>query len=316
MGKLGFDKIKHKIEDGMFLGSIYDNLMLKLKYNEGKLSFNYNVMMSQKHRMLYYKKLKKKLFAEGIQNRSWEQLAKQKNPDTIWLCWLQGMDSAPLIVKRCYESLKRNVPDKKIILLDENNIFDYVDMPDYIIDKWKQGIIGAAHFTDLVRLELLIKHGGCWIDATVLCTDGGIFEYIDKEPLFMYSFYYFGFNPEIMELNNWFIYSSTNNNILCLTRELLYAYWKRYNRAVNYFVFHIFMTMALEFYKEEYKKMPIVSQVDAHILATYIYDDFDKNRYELLRSQTGIHKLSTRFDEALMAKEGTFYDEVIRKGNY
>ena len=40
----------------MLLGSIYDNVMLKTKYRDAKLSFLYNVMIGQKHRMLYYKK--------------------------------------------------------------------------------------------------------------------------------------------------------------------------------------------------------------------------------------------------------------------
>ena len=67
-------------------------------------------------------------------------------------------------------------------------------MPDYITDKWQRGIIGNAHFSDLLRLELLIEKGGYWIDATVLCTDSKMLEFIDKQPLFLYSFYYFGFN--------------------------------------------------------------------------------------------------------------------------
>lgn len=55
MGKL--DKVKYKIEDHMLLGSVYDNIMMKTKYRNKKLSFLYNVMVAQKHRMLYYKQL-------------------------------------------------------------------------------------------------------------------------------------------------------------------------------------------------------------------------------------------------------------------
>ena len=316
MRRIHLDKIKYKIEDGMFLGSVYDNMMLKLKYNDEKLKFNYNVMMAQKHRMLYYKKLKKKLLSKCLQQREWENKEKVKNPNTIWICWMQGMDNAPILVQRCFESIMRNVPDKKIQLLDENNIFQFIDMPDFIIDKWKNGIIGPAHFADLVRLEILKKYGGYWIDATVLCTNGTLFNYLDNESLFMYSFYYFGFNPEIMELNNWFIYTTTYNNILCLTQALLYEYWLTYNRTVNYFVFQILMTIAIEYYEDELKAMPIISQVDSHILATYIYDEFDENKYELLKLSTGIHKLSTRFDMNIAEKKGTFYDEIIKNGNY
>ena len=84
-------------------------------------------------------------------------------------------------------------------------------------------------------------------------------EFIDKQPLFLYSFYYFGFNPEIMELNNWFIKSCTNNNILCLLRELLYTYWAENDRAKDYFLTQLFLTMAVEYYKEEYNRMDFIN---------------------------------------------------------
>ncbi len=316
MGKANITKIKYKIQDHMLLGSIYDNIMMKTKYRGEKLSFLYNVMVAQKHRMLYYKRLRKKYYNRCTMQRDWEKTEKKQNADTVWVCWLQGMEAAPDIVKRCYESLQKNLSDKTIVLLDEGNIFDYISMPEDIIKKWKDGIIGPAHFTDLVRLELLIKYGGYWIDATVLCTDGTLLRQIEQEPLFMFSFYYFGFNPEIMELNNWLIYSTTNNNVLCLLRKFMYTYWRENNRAVHYFILHLFQTMALEFYEEEYKQMPIVSQVDAHVLATYIFDEFNKKKYDILCSQTGIHKLSTRFDAEEMKKTGTFYDVVIREGKY
>lgn len=308
-------KVLHKIEDGMLLGSVYDNVMLRTKYRDKRLSFCYNIMMGQKHRMLYYKYFKKKYYKRCTSERDWEEKEKKKNSDTVWICWLQGMEHAPELVQTCLKSVKEQLPDKKIILLNKENIFDYIELPDYIIEKWKKGIIGPAHFSDLVRLEILIKYGGYWIDSTVLCTDNTLFSHIENEPLFMFSFYYFGFNPEIMELNNWFIYSCTNNNILCLIRKFLLEYWKDHNRVKDYFVFQIMSTLAIDYYAEEFARMPIVSQVDAHILATYIYDSFDKNKYELLKTQTGIHKLSTRFEQEKLT-ENTFYDVVIRRQEF
>ena len=309
-------KLENKIKDHMLIGSVYDNLIMKVKYNTPKLSFLYNVMIGQKHRMLYYKSLKKKYYDLCTDKRPWENEDKRSNPDTIWICWMQGMDNAPELVKRCFESVKKAFPDKQLIVIDETNVFDYVTIPEYIIDKWKKNTIGMAQFTDLVRLELLINRGGIWIDSTVLVTDGQLIRKLEDEPLFCYSFYYFGFNPEIMELNNWLISSCTNNNILCLIRSFLYAYWKDYDRAVDYFIFQLFATMAVEFYEDEYKKMPIVSQADAHILATYIFDEFNQLKYDALKCTTGIHKLSTRFDPDEMKNENTFYDVIIKKGKY
>ena len=158
MGKL--DKVKYKIEDHMLLGSVYDNIMMKTKYRNKKLSFLYNVMVAQKHRMLYYKQLRRKYMDRCSASPVWEKQPKAANNDTIWFCWLQGIEEAPLLVKRCLESLRKNIPDKKIIVIDGNNLGEYVNMPDYITDKWQRGIIGNAHFSDLLRLELLIEKGG------------------------------------------------------------------------------------------------------------------------------------------------------------
>ena len=88
----------------------------------------------------------------------------------IWFCWLQGFDNAPEIVHACYNSIKRNIPDREIEVIDNENWQEFVELPDYIIKKWEKGRNPAALFSDLLRLELLIKYGGTWIDSTELCT--------------------------------------------------------------------------------------------------------------------------------------------------
>ena len=90
--------------------------------------------------------------------------------NTVWFCWFQGIENAPLIVRICLDSLKRYLPDKEIIIVDEGNRQQYVSFPDHIEKRWKKGQIPPTQFSDLLRLELLIKYGGTWIDSTVLCT--------------------------------------------------------------------------------------------------------------------------------------------------
>ena len=95
----------------------------------------------------------------------------QKRTDKVWFCWMQGLDSAPKVVNVCYHSLKKNLKGKEIIVITNENIHDYVTFPDFIEEKFKKGIIPMAHYTDMLRLELLIRYGGTWIDATVYCSD-------------------------------------------------------------------------------------------------------------------------------------------------
>ena len=65
----------------------------------------------------------------------------------------------------------------EVIVIDEKNWREYIDLPDYIIRRRERKQIPPAHFTDLLRLELLIRYGGTWIDSTVLCTG---FKFFDK----------------------------------------------------------------------------------------------------------------------------------------
>ena len=47
--------------------------------------------------------------------------AEHKSSDKIWICWFQGMENAPEIVKKCYKSVVENNPDKEVIVLTTEN---------------------------------------------------------------------------------------------------------------------------------------------------------------------------------------------------
>ena len=68
----------------------------------------------------------------------------RKQSKIIWFCWLQGMEEAPNIVLACYNSIKRNIPDREIKLIDAKNWKEYVELPDFIVKKWEKGIIPVA----------------------------------------------------------------------------------------------------------------------------------------------------------------------------
>ncbi|WP_290236109.1 capsular polysaccharide synthesis protein, partial [Bacteroides acidifaciens] len=67
----------------------------------------------------------------------------------VWLCWWQGMDNAPDLVKKCYQSIKAHLTDWEIVIVTRDNYFQYVSFPEYIIRKWEIGIISNTHMSDL-----------------------------------------------------------------------------------------------------------------------------------------------------------------------
>lgn len=88
----------------------------------------------------------------------------------IWVCWFQGEDKMPPIVRQCYKILLQNSDGRKVVLLTHENIREYVDIPQCIYDKVNARKMLLAHLSDILRMCLLAKHGGLWIDATYWIT--------------------------------------------------------------------------------------------------------------------------------------------------
>jgi hypothetical protein len=86
-------------------------------------------------------------------------------PKIIWLLWFDGWEKVSNeVILGVQESWKFYNPDWRVILLDRENLSDFVDIP-YL---WRKDIQVQAK-SDIVRLSLLAKHGGVWADASMLC---------------------------------------------------------------------------------------------------------------------------------------------------
>lgn len=256
-----------------------------------------------------YLKLKKR-YEKKIKDFKVDEKIKQEESNFIWVCWLQGLENAPKLVKKCYESVKRWYPDNDIVLITKENFRDYVDIPEYIINKWENGIISNTHFSDILRAALLIEKGGLWLDATVWCT-GNSWKKIKENKLFVYRNGWM--DMEYINMASWLIYSQSNNHILLLTQELLYDYWKRNNYLVNYFLFHMFFKMATEKYSDEWKLVPYYSQIDNHLLANELMNNFDEKRYDEIKYLTNFHKLTYKLPIDKNKNKTTFYDKIIEE---
>lgn len=242
---------------------------------------------------------------------------EQKKPEKsdkkfVWVCWLQGIENAPDIVKSCYKSIKLWAKDYEVVLITKDNMSDYIQLPDYITEKWKKGIITNTHLSDIIRLELLIKYGGIWADATTYLT-GPIPDYITESELFVFRNGWL--DMEMINMGNWFICAShTNNVLLCETQSLIYKYWKKYNYIKNYFFMHMFFKMATEAHPLEWEKVPYYNQVDCHLIMDTLNSAFDQKRYDDICRLTSIHKLTYKTDGCKSDnKSKTFYDVICGK---
>jgi hypothetical protein len=85
---------------------------------------------------------------------------------TIWTYWDQGIDKLHAFNRLCASSWRHHNPDWAVAVLDPSTVFDYLDPSDLPL-RWNR-IETPQTRSNLVRLALLARHGGVWMDSTIL----------------------------------------------------------------------------------------------------------------------------------------------------
>lgn len=227
----------------------------------------------------------------------------------VWVCWLQGIESAPSIVRACFESIKRNIKNKKVILITKDNYSKWINFPDYILLKYSEGKISNTHFSDLIRLELLNNYGGTWIDSTMLCTTEKIPTYMLESNLFIFQTLKPGLDGNPLRVSTCFIHAKSHQRILELTEFLLLKYWKKNNSLIDYFLIHDFLEIAIETFPDDWDNVYPVSNEEPHILLLRFEKKYDDQFWMDMSRSIPFHKLS--YKKKTPDENDTYYGRVV-----
>ena len=230
-------------------------------------------------------------------------------PNKIWTMWQQGLENAPEIIQKCTANVKKYYGDDVIVLTDEN-ISHFVDIPDFIVEKNKKGIIGNAHYADIVRFLLIEKYGGLWLDATIFLL-GNIPDYIRFADIFFYKVT----NEKIMGSVN-VMSAKPYHPIICKTNALMLEYWKNENRTASYSITMMFLAMAIHSSPEMetlWKSIPYVDCINKDLLQQKLFDKYDAKHIEIMKQLSAIQKLSYKFSQEKFDRNGTFYDMIVKQ---
>lgn len=168
------------------------------------------------------------------------------NSGPIWVFWWQGEDKMPELVRFCYESLKRNAPtNRPLVFVHQDNYREYTDIPEYIIEKLKNGYMNLTHFSDIVRMSLLAKHGGLWVDCTVY-VNGPIPDSIFEHSYFSGREPFMPYGVKQMDYTLYLIGASAGAPWVVYARDVLYEYWKNSWELIDYFLISLILEMPLD----------------------------------------------------------------------
>ena len=218
-----------------------------------------------------------KEYAWYLESPKKSYITSKRLPKIIWWCWFQGLSDAPSMVKMCLESVKKNFKGYKINVITWENLSKYIDIPEYIIRKFEIGIIPYAQFSDIIRVLLLLKYGGVWIDSTVYCSNSKILSVIEKQDFFVYQNGLLG-NDQDIKMSSWFMSAKKGNIFVSDVCELMLDYWKKHDFLENYFLVHLFFTLVSNKYPEEWKKIPAFNNVSPHMVVRELNTPFCQER--------------------------------------
>ncbi len=239
----------------------------------------------------------------------------------VWVCWWQGLDSAPMVVKKCVESIERNIPkDKaKLIIVTIENYMQYVSFSETIVARYNSGVISLAHLSDILRMQLLYRYGGLWLDATSFVSDGRIREF------FQFDFYtvkagHPTWEGDVHSKGLWCICSMKANkgNALCgFLSECYENYFKARTDILDYFLTDRFIKIAYENIgevRDMIEKCPINNRYNLE-LNDRLNEPYEEAAWEKMSSDTYIYK--TTYKQELLETTGdnrdTFYKVLLCK---
>lgn len=255
-------------------------------------------------------------YSNIIKKYSSQQEPKEKidRDAPIWIFWGQGEEKMPPLVHSCYKSILRNAGTHPVHLVTMENYQNYVEIPEYIIEKLEKGIITWATFSDIMRVSLLARWGGIWLDSTI---------YLMKplpEAIYEDSFFSVG-HPAVYGMVRlepsrckWRIFlmgSTYDHIIMSWCRDLFFEYVKEFNYNVDYFMLDYFILLGCINNTKIKKIIDKVPQgpmniYDAQNMLNVKYTD---EKYAELKEASFFYKMSYRGDFRKQTEDGkdTFY---------
>ena len=232
----------------------------------------------------------------------------------IWTCWWQGEEAMPDIVRACFNAMRRFACGHPVILVTEKNYKEYVDLPDYILRKQQSGEIDLTHFSDILRSMLLQRHGGIWMDSTLLVPAKPVDSFIHPENEFWSCHHHTRYHN--ISQGGWvsFFWACGKGNILpSFIADLHLCYWKKHKRPVDYLLLDYAFAIARKYIptvRDMVEKIPITEMGP---MGKHLNDEFTEEKWQEACTRYDFHKLTYKIPLRKTTPEGkkTFYGHIL-----
>ena len=225
----------------------------------------------------------------------------------IWVMWFQGIKNAPPIVKACIQSIIINSNKHPVYIISKDNYKKYISLPLFIEKKLEKKKFSITHFSDIIRMALLSKYGGYWIDSTYLITspipptNSSLFTLKLAQCIPTFTRCLWAGN---------FLATSKNSFLATYAYNALLFYWKNYNTLINYFLIDYVIYVAFRNVLPLRKKIFKLPFITCNIFN--LVRVLNKNYKDSLINCT-FNKLSIHLKFKIKKSNKTVYGRIISK---
>ena len=180
-------------------------------------------------------------------------LSNDDTESTIWVYW-NDVSNMPQMVSSCINLIRKNSNGCKVVVVTESTVPNYLHLDEIVWQKYRDGKISRTHFSDIVRIALLVKYGGVWMDCTLLLTQ--------PLPKIVTSSDFYTNRLNVKDDINicagrwstFFLACHKNNLLMRAALDVFNEYWKRYDDIVDYVWMDYIFNML-------YKKIPSIKKM-------------------------------------------------------
>lgn len=260
------------------------------------------VWLKKQHSLL--RRIKRKLTGKGYEG--FEGSLPRNIPKKIWIFWNTSETTAPPVVRACIDSWRQQNPGWDVTVLDQDNLAQHTDMAP-------PGEITIQAYSDLLRLWLLRRHGGVWVDATCYCMTP-----LDHWLPVAAQHGFFGFIwsrtdrwfilPNVFRvMTSWFLASEPEGAIVVPWEEKSFEYWDGRKTAHVYYWVHMIFEYLIwtdRGFRKAWRQMPKLGAFGPHLVHDYVMTGRDpaKLRAALSSGAVPLQKLRWNWSDEELAK--------------
>ena|GEM_PF-2473482 len=213
----------------------------------------------------------------------------------LYTFWNTPLGTAPPLVQACVGDMARLHADlpTTLTVLDGASARELVEIPDAVADALEKD--HPAHFSDFVRVSVLDRLGGIWVDATCwapaplpaavapLLTAGALYPRWTRR-----------------QIGNWFIAAVPATPLIRLQHLALEAWWESGGGIPDYFLYHRIFEVLLDLVPEfhgQWDAAPTLSSAASHLLQLGMMQPRDPGALRFIASASIVQKLSYKYDE-------------------